>query len=98
MDEKNLVRTASISISAVCFILAVVSYFLLPERIYVEIFSFRNLPETSTLVFTAVGFLLVAVSGLMCIYYSEKGKKWIALQSVLAIAFAGCLIFNLIVL
>lgn len=95
--DKNAIKIASASISAVSLLFAVISFFLLPEKIFVEVFSQAPVPETGTLFFLAVGFLMVAVAGAMSIF-NENGKKWIALQSVLFIGYIGCLVYNLIVL
>jgi hypothetical protein len=95
--NKNALKVASFAISAFCFVFAIVSFFLLPEKIFVEVLGNSPVPETSTLLFCVIGALLVAASGIMSIYI-ENGKKWIALQSVLCIAFVGCLIYNLTVL
>lgn len=95
--NKNALKVASFAISAFCFVFAIVSFFLLPEKIFVEVLGNSPVPETSTLLFCVIGALLVAVSGIMS-FINENGKKWIALQSVLCIAFAGCLVYNLTVL
>ena len=95
--DKNVTKPVSIAISAVSLVFAVISYFLLPEKIFVEVFSKEPVPETGTLFFLTVGFLMVAVAGAMSIF-NENGKKWIALQSVLFIGYIGCLVYNLIVL
>ena len=95
--DKNVLKIASLSISATSLVFAIISYFVLPEKIFVQIISETRLPETSTALFIIFGFLMVAVSGVMSIF-NEKGKKWIALQSVLFIGFVGCLVYNMIVL
>ena len=96
MDKKAL-KVASLAISATSLAFAIVSFFLLPQKIYVQIISETRLPETGTLFFLTVGFLMVAVAGAMSIF-NENGKKWIALQSVLFIGYIGCLVYNMIVL
>ncbi len=95
--NKNALKVAAITISAFSLVFAVVSFILLPEKIYVEVLGNSPVPETSTVSFLIIGFLLIAASGAMSIYI-ENGKKWIALQSVLCIAFIGCLVYNFIVL
>lgn len=95
--NKNALKYASVAISAFSLVFAAVSFIFLPEKIYVEVFGNSPVPETSTLLFCVIGALLVAVSGIMSLI-NENGKKWIALQSVLCIAFAGCLVYNMTVL
>ena len=95
--NKNALKVAAIAISAFSLVFAAVSFIFLPEKIYVEVLGNSPVPETSTLLFCVIGALLVAVSGIMSLI-NENGKKWIALQSVLCIAFAGCLVYNMTVL
>ncbi len=97
MNDKSVFKIASVAIAAIGFVVAIVSFFLLPEKIFVEVLGNSPVPETSTVSFLIIGFLLIAASGAMSIYI-ENGKKWIALQSVLCIAFIGCLAYNFIVL
>lgn len=96
MDKKAL-KVASLAISATSLAFAIVSFFLLPQKIYVQIIRESRLPETGTLTFLIIGVIAIAVAGAMC-FYNENGKKWIALQSVLMIGFIGCLVYNMIVL
>ena len=95
--DKNALKIASLAISATSLAFAIVSFFLLPQKIYVQIISETRLPETGTLVFLIIGVLAIAVAGAMSIF-NDNGKKWIALQSVLMIGFVGCLVYNMIVL
>lgn len=89
-------KIISCAVTAAAFVLSVVSFFVLPDRISVQLIG-SGYPETNTLAFLLVGFLSVALCGAMCIF-NENGKKWIAMQSVLAIAYCGYLIVNMIVL
>ena len=76
---------------------ALVLFFLLPDKIFVQLIDSGKTPETSTVLFLAVGALIIVGSGAMSLF-NENGKKWIALQSVVAIGFVGCLVYNLFVL
>ena len=96
MNDKMKAKVISVGISAVCAVFALASYFLLPERIFVEILSGR-VPETVTSIFLLIGTMIIVLAGMMC-FYGREPKKWLALQSVLAIAFIGCLVYNHIVL
>lgn len=90
---SKIAKIISCAVTAAVFILSVVSFFILPERIYVQLIG-SGYPETNTLAFLLIGVISVALCGAMSVF-TEKGKKWIAMQSVLAIAYCGCLIYNM---
>ncbi len=91
------ITVISVIICAIVFVCAVISFFLLPEKIFVQIMANSSTPETSTSIFLIAGVLIVGLASLMCIL-SENSKKWLATQSVLAIAVVGCLVYNYVVL
>ncbi len=96
-ENSKMIKLASGVIVAVSLVFAIVSYFLLPEKIFVQLFESSNIPETKTSVFLIAGVLIIGLASVKC-FLTDNGKKWIALQSVIAIAFSGCLIYNIIVL
>ncbi len=94
-DKKSTVAALAICIAAL--IAAVFGFFALPEKIFVQLLSSGNAPETSKILFLSVGAVLIAVTSAMCIF-TEKSKKWLALEAVLTIAFVGCVVYNYVVL
>jgi len=98
MNPKyDKITVASIAVSAFVFVCSAVSFFLLPEKIFVQLMTGSSMPETSTKLFLIASVLIVGLASLMCIL-AENSKKWLAIQSVLAIAIVGCLVYNYIVL
>lgn len=94
-EDKN--RLASFSLLIVTAIITTVGWFLLPGKIFVELFSNTPTPETSKTLFLSVGIVVVALSAAMC-FFTENIKKWLAAETVLSLAFVGCIVYNLIVL
>ena len=96
-DNSKRIKLISLAIAAISFVFAVISYFLLPDKIFVQIVGAGHSPETKTLIFLLMGVLIIGLAGAMCIF-TDNGRKWIALESVIAIAFNGCIIYNFLVL
>ena len=98
-SEKKMSKTTLVSviICAFVFLVALVSFFILPDKICVQIMSDPSNPETNTAIFLVAGVLVVGLASMMCIM-SENVKKWIATEAVLAIAVVGCVVYNYIVL
>ncbi len=94
-DKKSTV--AALAVCTAALIAAVFGFFALPEKIFVQLLSSGNAPETSKILFLSVGAVLTAVASAMCIF-AENSKKWLALEAVLAIAFVGCIVYNYAVL
>lgn len=88
---------AAIAIFASAVIAAAVGAVLLPEKIFVQLFSESSRPETSKALFLIVSSAIVCVSGAMCLF-TENAKKWLATEAVLAAAELICIVYNLIVL
>ena len=98
-SEKKMSKTtlASVIICAFVFVVALVSFFVLPQKICVQIMSDPSHPETNTAVFLIAGVLVVGLASMMCMM-SDNVKKWLAIETVLAIAVVGCTVYNYIVL
>ena len=94
-NKKYLYLT--VAISGIVFIAALIGFFILPEKIFVQIISDSKLPETSTSVFLIIGVLIVFLASLMCVL-GENAKKWIAIQTVLSLAVIGYIVYNYMVL
>lgn len=94
-EDKNLL--CAVSVFALTVIAAVVGFVLLPQKMFVELFSQRSGPETSKTLFLSVGVIVTALSSAMC-FFAENVKKWLAAEVVLSLAFVGCIVYNLIVL
>lgn len=88
---------APLSVFAASVVISVLGILLLPEMIYVQIFSEAPNPETGTVFFLTAAALVVGLSGLMSII-TDNRKKWLALESVLAILQLGCVVYNFVVL
>lgn len=88
---------SAVAVGAISFVCAVVGYFVLPDKIFVQLLEQSSRPETSTLLFLIAGAVITNLCAVM-FYFTEKVKKWFALQVVIAIAFVGCLVYNFIVL
>ena len=99
MNDRNEKKYTylTIGISGITFIAALAGFFILPEKIFVQLFSENSLPETSTAVFLTAGVLIVFLASLMCIL-GDNPKKWIAMQAVLALAVIGYIVYNYTVL
>ena len=95
--ELDKIKVASVAVCSLVFVFAIVGFFVLPEKIYVQLFSGVPVPETSTVLFIIGSALTVALASLMCIL-SENTKKWLATETVLAILVIGCMVYNFIVL
>ncbi len=95
LKDKNII--ASLSVLAVSVIATVVGFFLLPDKIYVQLFSEIKMPETDALIFLVAATLVVGLACLMCVF-TENKKKWLATEVVLAILHFGCIVYNYIVL
>lgn len=95
--KENKLLTASLAVLASAAVAVVIGFVFLPDKIFVQLFSASSLPETGKVLFLSVSLLVVALSSVMC-FFTENIKKWLALESVLAIAVAGCIAYNLIVL
>ncbi|MBO5869123.1 MAG: hypothetical protein J6Q89_00085 [Clostridia bacterium] len=98
-SEQKYSKTTIVSviICAFVFLVAIVSFFILPQKICVQIMSDPSHPETNTAVFLVAGVLVVGLASIMCML-SENAKKWIATESLLAIAIIGCLVYNYVIL
>lgn len=92
-ENKKRTRIIACVLFALSFLLAAVSYFLLPEKIFVQIINAGSVPETNTLLFLIAGVLLNGLAGVMT-EISDAPKKYLALQAVLVIAFVGCIAYN----
>lgn len=90
-------RITAIVIFAATVIAALVGAVILPEKIFVELFSGSSLPETSKILFLIAAPIIVCVSGVMC-FLAENAKKWLATETVLAAAVLICIVYNIIVL
>lgn len=102
MDENKKITErpyfySSVSVGLAALACAVVGYFVLPDKIFVQLLEQSNSPETSTLLFVIAGAVITNLCTAMCLF-TDKVKKWFALQVVIAIAFVGCLVYNLIVI
>ncbi len=95
--KENKLLIVSLVVFLVTLLIALVGAFLLPEKIFVQVFSETSLPETGKIFFLSASVVVVALSSTMC-FFAENVKKWLALESVLAIAVVGCIIYNFIVL
>ena len=95
LKDKNKLFSFLLFISAV--IVAVIGFVLLPDKIFVELFSKSAYPETGKVLFLSVGLVVVALPTVMC-FYAENVKKWLATEAVVSIAYVGCIVYNLIVL
>jgi hypothetical protein len=94
-EDKNLLFAVSVFVLTAAA--TVVGFVLLPQKMFVELFSQRSVPETSKTIFLSIGLIVVALSGIMC-FFAENVKKWLATEVVLSLAFVGCIVYNLIVL
>ncbi len=98
MNPKyDKITVASIAVSAFVFVCSAVSFFLLPEKIFVQLMTNSSTPETGTALFLIASVLIVGLASLMCIL-TENPRKWLAIQVVLAISIVGCLVYNFIVM
>lgn len=95
--KQNKLLIASLAVFFVTLVAAVVGLVLLPQKMFVQLFSETDLPETGKVLFLSASVIVVAISSAMC-FFAENIKKWLALESVLAIASVGCIVYNLIVL
>ena len=93
----NKLTIVSVVICAIVFATAVIGFFLLPQKIFVQLMSGSSQPETNTAWFLVAGVLIVGLASLMCIL-TENQRKWLATESALAIAVIGCIVYNCIVL
>ncbi len=75
----------------------VVGLIFLPDMIFVQILSERPDPETKKLFFLLAMMFVSALSCFMC-FFTEKRKKWLALEIVLVLAEIALVVYNLIVL
>lgn len=92
-------KTNLISLLLAVFALgfAVYGYFALPQKIFIQLFSASHSPETETVWFLVIGALSVAACSAMAVF-TEKAKKWIALETLLTLLFVGGIVYNLAVL
>lgn len=84
---------ASIAVFIFAAFVCIAGMIFLPEKIYVQLFSERSTPETPRNLFLLASLFVIALSSLMC-FLTDKVRKWVATEVVLAIAFAGCVIYN----
>lgn len=96
-SNRNKYIYPTVAVSGITFIAAIAGFFILPEKIFVQILDASGSPETSTALFLAVGILTVFIASLMCVFGGNP-KKWIAVQVVLAISVIGCIVYNYVVL
>lgn len=94
MSKQKIV---SITIASVTVVLALVGYFLLPDMLYIQLFSKNPKPETSKLLFIIGGGLTVLLSSAMC-FFTEKEKKWLTIASALLCLFVGGIVYNYVVM
>lgn len=95
--KLDKIKKISVAVCALNFVFSLLSFFLLPEKIYVQLFSGIPVPETSTALFVIASALIVALAATMCLL-SENTKKWLATEAVLTLAVIGCEVYNFIVL
>ena len=93
--DKSLI--ASIIVCLIAVLVAALGFILLPDKIFVELFAQGAKPETSRNFFLISGVFVALLSAVMC-FVSENVKKWLAAETVISIAFIGCVVYNLIVL
>lgn len=88
---------AQILIFAFSVAVSVAGIVLLPEKIYVQIFSEMASPETGTILFLLASAFAVGLCALMSVT-TENKRKWLTLESVLAIAQTFAVVYNFIVM
>lgn len=95
--EYKSVRIAAIAVFAVAAVAAAVGAALLPEKIFIELFSESSRPETNKLLFLVISTLVVGVAAAMCLF-TENAKKWLATEAVVAILELIAVVLNIIVM
>lgn len=78
---------------AVTAVLNIISLFLLPDTLTPVLFAAQRI---SSLHFLSGGILLVGVCGIMAVF-GPKPKKWIAMESALAVLNIGLVLYNLFI-
>ncbi len=100
--KNDKILLASLLISVVSFMLVILGFALLPDKIFVSLFSESSRPETDKTFFLVASFATIVLSAVMsfvsALFFDSKTRKWLALEAVLAIAFIGCVVYNCIVL
>ena len=90
-------KKIAIVISSLAFILAVGGFFILPDMLYIQLFSKQTNPETGKLGFLIAGLLIILLSSSMC-FFTEKEKKWLTIASALLCLFVGGIVYNYVVM
>ncbi len=98
-ENKSFFREniTQISLFALSVIVSVLGFLLLPDKIFVSLFSNAPTPETEKTIFLAGMALVVGLSASMSIF-NEDTKKWLATEAVLLLIQIAIAVYNLIVL
>ena len=96
IKTDKLIRI-SLSVALLSVVISVVGLSVLPEKLYIQLFSEIPVPETDSVLFFAVSAIMVCLSSAMCVLTADV-KKWLALETVLIILQLGAAAYNTIVL
>ena len=94
-EEEQKYIKLSVFVLALSLMITVAGMIFLPEMIFVQLLSESNAPETGKWFFLLAMLFVSALSAAMCIF-TDKRKKWFALQSVLAVAETVLVVYNFI--
>ncbi len=95
--KNNKLIRISLSIALLSAVVSVVGILVLPEKLYIQLFSAIPVPETDSILFFAASAIIVCLSSVMCVLTADV-KKWLALETVLAILQIGATVYNMAVL